>query len=125
MKFCLISLFVMLMAFSASAQKVVTAKEAHRHFGKQVTVEAKLCGWLNSPRSQSAWLYLGPDTLHKQMQVVIEGALYPKFNFNSTGEGPQWIGSYVNKTVQITGIVKGNRDEVYLEATGMPVLKTE
>jgi hypothetical protein len=125
MKFCATIIFLTFFAFTASAQREVKLKDARKHLGKRITITATLCDWINVSKTRSAWLYLGSDSLHKQLQMEIQGDLYYKFDFDKNGGGSNWIGIYRNKTITITGWVKGNNDEVYLEASSAPVLSSK
>jgi hypothetical protein len=125
MKFCATIIFLTLFTSTAMAQTIVKLKDAHKHFGKQIIITGTLCDWQNSDKMQAAWLLIGPDSTHKQIQVVVQGPFYLQLNFSKTGQGANWIGAYLHKTVQVTGVVRGNHDEVYLEAIGVPTLKQE
>jgi hypothetical protein len=116
MKISLLSLQLLLLSMNLSTQSCPTikARNAHQYIGKEVIVEGRLCSYGNSSYLQFASLYLGPDTSHKQLEVLIQGGNYYK--------GKIWIGNYVGKEVRIRGIVKKDKG-VYLDATDTLKLK--
>jgi hypothetical protein len=109
-----LSLLMYCSGFSAQHYPIIKAKNAKKFINKEVIVVGRLCGFSNSSYVQTGWLYLGPDTAHKQLEVVIQGENY--------GKGKGWIGNYIGKEIQIRGIVRKN-NSIYLEATDTLKLK--
>jgi hypothetical protein len=111
----LISIVMLNQNLLAQDSKIIKAADARKYIGKEIIVKGQLCDFGNSSYAQFAWFYLGSDTAHKQLMVLIQGDTYQK-------DSKVWIGSYIGKEVQIKGIVKGDK-EVYLDATDTLMLK--
>jgi len=88
---------------------LIKAKNAKKYNGKEVIVYGKFIKGGNSSYAQSAWFYLGSDTGHKDLKVIIQGKLY------AAGQSKPIV-DYSMQMVEIKGIVKGEK-EVYLDAT--------
>jgi hypothetical protein len=88
---------------------LIKARNAKKYIGKEVIVYGKFIKGGNSSYAQSAWFYLGSDTGHKDLKVIIQGKLY------AAGQGRSIL-DYNMQIVEIKGIVKGEK-ELYLDAT--------
>lgn len=88
---------------------LIKARNAKKYVGKEVIVYGKFIKGGNSSYAQSAWFYLGSDTAHKDLKVIVQGKVY------AAGQSKPIL-AYNNQTVAIKGIVKGEK-EVYLDAT--------
>ena len=117
MKLPLIFITALTLALHISAQEcpIIKAKSAKHFIGKEVIVTGKFIRGGNSSYAQFAWFYLGRDTAHKQIKVLIQGKQYSVRNTRP-------ITDYDGKEVAIRGFVKENK-EIYLEATDTLKLK--
>lgn len=112
MKHLISFLFVIILSKSLIAQTcTISAKDAKRHVGKEVIVRGKLIEFGNSSYGQFAWFYLGPDTAHKQLKVLLQGNFYT----NYPGKIP--IQNYKGKEILIKGMISGNQKDIYLNAS--------
>ena len=111
----IISVLILNLRLLAQNYQVVHAENAYKYKGKEITVEGKLCSYGNSSYGQFAWFYLGPDTAHRQLKVIVQGNIYLNGNKIS-------ISNYIGKIVLIKGIVKDDK-EIYLNATDTLMLK--
>ncbi|HEY4327933.1 MAG TPA: hypothetical protein VGN20_28375 [Mucilaginibacter sp.] len=107
----LLTLFYFTLTLQTYNQKlpIIKARSASHYIGKEVIVYGKFITGGNSSYAQFAWFYLGSDTSHKQLKVIIRGNQYASNAQNS-------IVTCNAQNVEIKGIIKGGK-EIYLDAT--------
>jgi hypothetical protein len=122
MKTLIIICFLNILFLVASAQKIINAKKARKYVGQEVIVTGKLISFGNSSYLQAANFVLGADSNHKQLTVILQGIYYQKGE-NEKFSQECWIGNYINKVVEIKGIIRRDGKIVWMDATDQLVLK--
>jgi DNA/RNA endonuclease YhcR with UshA esterase domain len=73
--------FMMLLAFSCSAQKKIAAKDAAKHAGETITICDKVYNTEVVSGSNTTLLYLGSET-GQYLTVLVKGPENPKFKWH-------------------------------------------
>lgn len=94
----ILSLFMMLAAYSASAQTTIAAKDATKHIGETVVITDKVYGTKLFDNTNMTLLDLGGSHPNQYLTVVINGADRAKFK-----DKPEEY--YKGATVSVTGKV--------------------
>ena len=101
-------IFLVYLMTAFAQTSIVNAHDVKNYIGKEITVCGTLYSVTNSSYAQTAFYYLGSDSSHKELSVVVQGKLYTS--------GTVWVRKYIGKKILIKGIVH-DHNGVYLEAT--------